>query len=109
MKKLAMAVISLSLTLVLADTAFAAESRVGLTCSDATGCKLCSGFIEGNFRDTIPVAQTWTPETCHAFADVIGTDFWQLGCMNRDSFVFGAPQTITDSTPNLPLDNTCNW
>jgi len=81
----------------------------GLTCNDERGCKLCSGFNSGQFRDTIATAETWSTETCRAYAIAIGTSTWQLACMNKDSFVFGLPQSTANPTPNLPAGDTCGW
>jgi len=38
----------------------------------------------GNFRDTITTAETWSTETCRAYARSIGANNWQLACMNKD-------------------------
>ena len=88
---------------------FGTASADGLMCSNESGCKACSGVNPGAFRDTTIVPQTWSPATCQAFAQQIGTNSWQLGCFNQDSFVFGAPQSTAVSTPNLPPDDTCGW
>ena len=104
MKKFAVAMLSMG-TALIAGQSFAG----GLTCDDSRGCKVCSGVLPGIYRDTITVPQTWTPETCRQFAQLVVSEFWQLGCLNMNSFVFGEGQDINVSTPNLPLNNTCNW
>ena len=108
MKKFAVAMLSMG-TVLIAGQSFADGFLNGLTCNDRRGCKVCSGGIPANYRDTITVPQTWTPETCRQFAQFVVSEFWQLGCLNKDSFVFGDSQDINVSTPNLPLNNTCNW
>ena len=105
MKKLLAASIVSSVVLGFAGTA----SADGLSCSDERGCKLCSEFVPGNWRDTVTVAETWSPATCLAYAKAVAGTMWQLGCMNRDSFVFGAAQSTTVSSPNLPAGDICEW
>jgi len=54
MKKLLAASIVSSVVLGFAGTA----SADGLSCSDERGCKLCSEFVPGNWRDTVTVSSS---------------------------------------------------
>ena len=51
--------------------------------------KLCSGIVPGNYRDTINVPYNWSPRTCRDFANSIGAETYQLGCITDTSFVWG--------------------
>jgi hypothetical protein len=64
--------------------------------------KLCSGVQAPNWRDTITVPDSWTPEACRGFAASIGTSQPQLGCAQANSISWGNPGGGTPS-PN------CGW
>ena len=87
----------------------------GLTCNDERGCKLCSAIAPGNFRDTVTVAETWSTETCRAYAASIGANNWQLACMNKDSFTWGGgsaatgQQSVANPIPIYPPGDLCGW
>lgn len=51
--------------------------------------KLCSGIVPGVFRDTINVPFSWSPRACKSFANSIGAQTYQLGCITYGGFVWG--------------------
>jgi hypothetical protein len=104
MKKLTAAVILISVALIGVGTALAD----GLTCNDERGCKVCSIAQPANFRDSVTVAETWTPNACEAYAAAANATISQLACMHRNDLVFGLPAPVP-APPPAPVPNTCGW
>ena len=65
--------------------------------------KLCSAVVPGNYRDSISVPSTWTPDQCRRYASSVGASIYQLGCIFERSFSWGG----LNGTP--PPSNTCGW
>ena len=64
--------------------------------------KVCSGVLNANWRDTITVPDTFTAEACKGFSQSIGTNMYQLGCLQPNSISWGGLNSGTPS-PN------CGW
>lgn len=64
--------------------------------------KLCSGFIGGNWRDTIEVSDGWSISTCLSWTQSIGALQSQLGCLSDTGFSWGA------LNGGIPSPN-CGW
>ena len=69
---------------------------------DTSNSKVCSGFVQGNFRDTIIVSSNWTSGTCQSWMRSIGADSYQLGCVFDNAFSWG---NVNGGTPNP----NCGW
>jgi hypothetical protein len=65
--------------------------------------KLCSGVLDGKWRDTITVPDSWSIGACQTFASAIGADTYQLGCANQNGISFGAGNNANPPSPN------CGW
>ncbi|MBD1864716.1 MULTISPECIES: hypothetical protein [Trichocoleus] len=65
--------------------------------------KLCSGFVDGNYRDSISVPFTWKIPACQRYAESIGADYYQLGCLSPNGFSWGEPNG------GPPGRNRCEW
>jgi hypothetical protein len=83
-----------------------------IVCASSQGpgpmCKVCSGFVAGVFRDSIPVPGTWTSQMCLVYAKSVGGTQWQLGCMGQNEFHWAAAQATSDTGPAIPAPN-CGW
>jgi hypothetical protein len=99
MKRLVAALAVSTVAFGLVGTAFAQQ----IECNNQTGCKICSDFLPGVWRDTFVVAKTWTPATCQAYSIFVGATNWQLGCMYSNAFLYGAAQVNTSSSQIYPL------
>ena len=78
------------------------------------GSKMCSVVLSGEWRDTIPVPQSWTSRDCHNFAQALTAQNYQLACVfdGGPGFSFG-PAARIQADPNrsiagLPSPN-CGW
>jgi hypothetical protein len=67
-----------------------------------TAIKMCSVMADGHWRDTIDVPSTFTPEACKGYMQSVGADNYQLGCIQSNSFSWGA---INGGTPSP----NCGW
>jgi hypothetical protein len=79
---------------------------------DGAGMMLCSAFIANDWRDTIPVPDTWRPRDCFDFAREIGASEYSLGCVferGRMRVSFGEPGSVhVRDDGSLPEPN-CGW
>lgn len=76
---------------------------VGEAPSALTGThKMCSGFVSGNYRDTILVPSAWSSGMCQSWVASTGTSSWQIGCVFDWGYSWGTPNG------GLPPSN-CGW
>lgn len=73
-----------------------------LTIAPPTLIKTCSIIGSTNWRDTIPVSQLWTTETCNQYRMAVGATNYQLGCIFDNSFSLG------ENNGGKPSPN-CGW
>ena len=67
--------------------------------------KLCSAVVGGNWRDTLPVPNTWTWRDCESYAEAVGATQFQLGCV----FSRGAPKFSFGDAEGFPPERNCGW
>jgi len=86
-----------------------------LVCAPSSGpgagtmCKLCSGIVANNWRDSLVVPNTWTSAACLAYAKSVGATSWQLGCIGQNEIHWATQsQPISDTGPAIPNPN-CGW
>jgi len=85
-----------------------------LVCAPGSGpgagtmCKLCSGVVANNWRDSLIVPNTWAGSTCRLYAQSVGATSWQLGCIGQNEIHWAASQAISDTGPAIPNPN-CGW
>jgi hypothetical protein len=70
---------------------------------DLNNTKLCSIVKPEGWRDNILVTQTWKPDTCKRFSEVMGAWNYQLGCVYNDEIAMGALNSGVG-----PMRN-CGW
>src|SRR4051794_37519606 len=81
----------------------AAEETTGQVTQKLTGThKICSGYAEANWRDSIEVDDSWGLTTCRGWANSIGAPRWQVGCLTSSRVVWGT------TGGGLPAVN-CGW
>ena len=89
-------------------------AAANLVCAPGSGpgagtmCKLCSGVVANNWRDSLIVPNTWAGSTCRLYAQSVGATSWQLGCIGQNEIHWAASQAISDTGPALPNPN-CGW
>jgi hypothetical protein len=76
------------------------------------GMMVCSAFTANDWRDTLPVPDTWRPRDCFDFARMIGASEYSLGCVferGRMRVSFGEPGSVhVRNDGSLPEPN-CGW
>ena len=67
-----------------------------------TNVKVCSAFIRGEFRDSTQVPAGWTSGTCSRWAQNMGAENFQLGCLQSNNYSWGT------FNGGIPSPN-CGW
>lgn len=76
------------------------------------GMMVCSAFVSNDWRDTIPVPDTWRPRDCLDFARGIGASGYSLGCLfesGRVRVTLGAPGSVNARVDGSLPEPNCGW